>query len=130
MARAPLGPRSSKVIELVGGVAVMDGYPGVTGNAGLFIGPDLLMESGLFYGVKGKSSNYLDGWIQGKLFVTDYLFLVLGGGVGKLSTTHDESLVPGKDTWKESATKLRLYISILDRWIAGKCRHRSDHGSG
>jgi hypothetical protein len=112
VARVPSEPRSSKVIELVGGVAIMDGYPGVTGNSGLFIGPDFLTEAGFFYGTKGKGSNYLDGWIQGKFFLTDYLFLALGGGVGKLSTTHEESLVFGKDTWKESATKLRLYSGI------------------
>lgn len=112
VARVPSEPRSSKIIELVGGMAIMDGYPGVTGNSGLFIGPDFLMEAGFFYGMKGKVSNYLDGWIQGKFFLNDYLFFALGGGVGKLSTVHDESLVLGKDSWKESATKLRFYSGI------------------
>lgn len=112
VARVPFEPRSSKVLELVGGGSFLDGYPGIMGNSGLFIGPDLVMEAGLFYGMKSKTSNYLDGWVQGKLFVADYFFLALGGGVGKETITHNEPLVAGVDSWKETATKLRLYAGL------------------
>jgi len=112
VARVPFEPRSSKVLEFIGGGAFMDGYPGIMGNSGLFIGPDLVMEAGLFYGMKSKTSNYLDGWVQGKMFVADYFFLAYGGGVGKEVITHNEPLIAGVDDWKETATKLRLYAGL------------------
>lgn len=112
VARVPMESRSSKVLEFVGGAAFMDGYPGIMGNTGLFIGPDLVMEAGLFYGMKGRIGQYLDGWVQGKIFVSDYLFVALGAGVGKETISHNETLVADMESWKETATKLRLYAGL------------------